>query len=276
MAALASVGSAAPPAVLVGAGDIAACDVGTDTATANVLDRIPGAVFTTGDNVYRDGTPEEFGRCYHETWGRHRARTRPAPGNHDHHTEGAAGYFGYFGSNAGERGKGYYSYGRGPWHIVVLNSNCSYVGGCGPGSPQEQWLRADLASHPADCTLAYWHHPRFSSGTHGGSATYAAFWQALQDHGADVVVVGHDHLYERFAPQTAAGVPDAAGGIRQFVVGTGGRSLYPFGAPVPNSEVRYNGSAGVLKLALWTKSFSWRSIPVAGDTFSDSGTQSCH
>ena len=277
MAALASVGSAAPPAVLVGAGDIAACDVGTDTATANVLDRIPGAVFTTGDNVYRDGTPEEFGRCYHETWGRHRARTRPAPGNHDYHTVGAAGYFGYFGARAGPRGRGWYSYELGTWHVVVLNSNCGEIGGCGPGSPQERWLRADLARHRTRCTIAYWHHPLFSSGeVHGGEPSVRPFWQVLYRAGGDVVLNGHEHLYERFAPQTPDGRPGHKRGIRQFTVGTGGYHLYPFAQPVANSQARGEGVWGVLQLTLRDGSYSWRFVRAAGAAFSDSGSGRCH
>ncbi|MBZ0159663.1 MAG: PASTA domain-containing protein [bacterium] len=263
--------------VLVGAGDIASCVSDGDDATANLLDAIDGVVFTLGDNAYVAGTPVEFAACYDPSWGRHKSRTRPAPGNHDYHTRGAFGYFDYFGDAAGDPDKGYYSYDLGSWHIIVLNSNCAKIGGCGPGSPQEQWLRADLVAHPATCTLAYWHHPRFSSGRHGGDAALEAFWQALYEHDADVVLAGHDHVYERFAPQTPDGKPDPIHGIRQFVVGTGGDRHHTFAGPViANSEVRNGETFGVLKLTLQPASYEWQFIPVAGQKFTDSGTGRCH
>jgi hypothetical protein len=261
--------------VLVGAGDIADCNSAGDEATAALLDGINGTVFTTGDNVYETGTATEFANCYNPSWGRHKARTRPSVGNHEYGTAGATGYFGYFGSAAGEQGKGYYSYDLGAWHIVVLNSNCAQVGGCQAGSVQEQWLRADLAAHPAACTLAYWHHPRFSSGQHGNNSAMQPFWQALYDFGADVVLNGHDHTYERFAPQTPSGASDPQRGIRQFVVGTGGRSHYGFPNSPPNSEVRNGNTFGVLKLTLSSNTYNWQFVPVAGGTFTDSGTGTC-
>jgi hypothetical protein len=261
----------APP-VLVGAGDIARCASTGDEATAALLDTLPGIVFTAGDDAYPSGTPADFADCYHPSWGRHRGRTRPSPGNHDYLTAGAAGYFGYFGAQAGEAGVGYYSWDFAGWHLVSLNSNVSMAA----GSPQEAWLRADLAAHPAACTLAYWHHPRFSSGQHGGSTAPAPLWQALFDAGADVVVVGHDHTYERFAPQTPTGTADAAMGIRQFVVGTGGAGHYAFLTVEPNSEVRDNTSFGVLVLALRPDGYDWRFVPVAGDAFADAGSGACH
>jgi hypothetical protein len=182
--------------ILVAVGDIASCSSDGDEATAALLDGLSGTIATLGDHAYRSGTPQEFADCYDPSWGRHKDRTRPAPGNHDYETSGAAGYFDYFGAAAGEPGKGYYSYDLGTWHIVVLNSNCSQVGGCGEGTPQEQWLREDLAAHPATCTLAYWHHPLFSSGTeHGGNESMQPVWQALYDAGADVVLAGHEHNY---------------------------------------------------------------------------------
>lgn len=271
-----------PDPVLVGAGDIASCDSTGDEAAADLLDAIfsagaPGKVFTAGDNAYNSGTADEFASCYDASWGRHRQITRPAPGNHDYNTVGASGYFGYFSDVAGDPSKGYYSYDLGAWHIVVVNSNCWEVGGCGAGSPQEQWLRADLAAHPAICTLAYWHHPRFSSGNHGSSTSVQAIWQALYDYSAEVVINGHDHDYERFASQDPNGVADPDRGIRQFVVGTGGMSYYAFpGAPIANSEVRNDDTFGVLKLTLHPSSFDWQFVPVAGKTFTDSGSQSCH
>lgn len=263
------------PVVLVGAGDIAACDSSGDEATAALLDAIDGTVFTLGDNVYNSGTRREFAECYDPTWGRHKGRTRPAPGNHDYGTAKASGYFGYFGEAAGDPGTGYYAYDLGAWHIVVINSNCEPAGGCQAGSPQEAWLRADLAAHPVDCTLAYWHHPRFSSGPHGGTDEMRAIWQALYEQGADVVLAGHDHDYERFAPQDPDGNGDPQRGIREFVVGTGGRSHYRFGRIQPNSEARSSDTFGVLKLTLSAADYAWEFIPVDGKTFTDAGSAAC-
>ena len=259
--------------VLVGAGDIADCHEDGDEQTARLLDSIPGTVFTAGDNAYRSGTDSEFTSCYTPSWGRHKARTRPSPGNHDWRSADGGPYFSYYGAQAGEAGRGYYSYNLGAWHIISLNSNINMKA----GSPQERWLRADLAASTAACVLAYWHHPRFSSGTeHGNSPKTAPLWQALYDLGADVVVAGHEHNYERFAPQTAAGVADTARGIREFVVGTGGADHYPFGPPIANSEVRNGDTWGVLKLTLEPGAYRWQFIPVAGKAFSDSGSARCH
>jgi hypothetical protein len=273
--------SAAPTAiavdpVLAGAGDIAGCDADGDEATAALLAAITGTVFTLGDNVYPSGSADQFARCYDPSWGQVKARTRPSAGNHDYATANAAPYFAYFGAAAGEADKGYYSYGLGAWHIIVLNSNCWAVGGCGANSPQLQWLQADLAAHPAACTLAYWHHPRFSSGPHGNSTDVAAFWQVLYDAGADVVLNGHDHTYERFDPQTPDGAADPARGIREFVVGSGGYSHYATGAPVANSVLRNSDTYGVLKLTLHANGYDWQFMPVAGKTFTDSGSATCH
>lgn len=263
--------------VLIAVGDIASCSSEGDEATATLLDGLAGTVATLGDHAYEEGTAQEFAECYEPSWGRHRARTRPAPGNHDYGTEGAAGYFGYFGAAAGEPEKGYYSYDLGAWHVVVINSNCAQVAGCGGGTVQERWLREDLAAHPAVCTLAYWHHPRFSSGeTYGTNEQMRPIWQALYDHGADVVLSGHEHNYERFAPQDPAGDPDAARGIRQFVVGTGGKSLYGFGAPLLNSEVRNAEASGVLLLRLHASGYDWQFVPVDGAEFTDAGSGACH
>lgn len=262
------------PVVLVGAGDIADCTDTGDEATAALLDNIAGTVFTAGDNVYPAGSATDFTQCYDPSWGRHKARTRPSPGNHDYDTPGATGYFGYYGALAGSSGTGYYSYDIGGWHIVSLNSNISMSA----GSAQEQWLRADLAASPKQCTIAYWHHPRFSSGTHHGSAASTQpLWQALYDAGAEIVISGHEHNYERFAPQTPTGLTDAATGIREFVVGTGGASHYEtFGTPLANSEVRDGTTWGVLKLTLDAGTYSWQFIHVAGQTFSDAGSGTCH
>jgi len=257
--------------VLVGAGDIAACGSNGDEATAALLDNIPGTVFTAGDNAYPDGTAADFTDCYGPSWGRHKGRTRPSPGNHDYHTNNAAPYYAYFGASAGPAGRGYYSYDLGDWHVISLNTEI----GMSAGSAQEQWLRSDLAASTKQCVAAYMHKPRFSSGNHGSSTGPRALWQALYDAGAEIVIVGHDHTYERFAPQTPDGVADPARGIRQFVAGTGGRSLYSFGTPVANSEVRYNSTNGVLKLTLQNGGYGWEFIPTSG-TFHDSGSGSCH
>lgn len=270
--------AAAPAAVvLVGAGDIAWCDGDGDEATARLLDAISGVVFTTGDHAYPNGTDAEFAQCFHPTWGRHKARIRPSLGNHDYHTERAAPYFRYFGEAAGEAGRGYYTYALAGWRIVVLNSNCELIGGCGESDPQVTWLQRVLAQSAARCTLAYWHHPRFSSGTeHGSEQETGPLWEALYDHGAEIVVSGHEHNYERFAPQNPAGAADPERGIREFVVGTGGADHYPFGAPIANSEVRNGDTWGVLRLTLAPDTYRWEFIPVSGRTFSDSGSGRCH
>jgi hypothetical protein len=263
--------------VLVGAGDIADCrDLTGAEATAKLLEQIPGTVMAVGDLAYPDGSKENFA-CYDKTWGRVKARTRPAPGNHEFHAAGATPYFEYFGAAAGDPQNGYYTYELGSWHIVVLNSECTDVGGCETGSRQETWLRANLAAHPVACTLAYWHKPLFSSGSaHGNDVSVKPLWQALYDANADVVIGGHDHNYERFAPQNADGVADPVRGIREFVVGTGGKNQRPIGAIDPNSEVRNADAFGVLKLTLRSGSYDWQFIPEAGKTFVDSGSGKCH
>jgi hypothetical protein len=264
-------------AILVGAGDIADCrDLSGAEATARLLDRISGTVMADGDLAYPDGTKENFA-CYDKTWGRAKSRTRPAPGNHEFHSSGAAPYFDYFGKAAGDPKAGYYSYELGKWHIIVLNSECLAIGGCEAGSPQNKWLRADLAAHAAACTLAYWHKPLFSSGgAHGNDLTVKPLFQALYEANADVVVNGHDHDYERFAPQDPEGSPDSKRGIREFVAGTGGKNIRPFGVPKRNSEVRDATAFGVLKLTLKTNSYEWQFIPEAGKRFTDSGSGNCH
>ena len=267
--------NAATAVTFVGAGDIATCGGTADEATALLLDQIPGTVFTLGDNVYNDGSAREFAECYEPSWGRHKARTRPASGNHDYHIPGAADYFAYFGAAAGEPEKGYYSYNLGEWHIIVLNTECSDVGGCTMASPQGQWLQADLAANPRACTLAIWHKPRFTSGTRGSASALIDFWQLLYNAGADVVLNGHDHFYERFARQTPTGVADARYGIRQFTVGTGGAGLYPFGTILPTSEARNNTTYGVLKLTLHAGSYDWAFVPIAGQSYTDSGSAAC-
>ena len=267
-------------AVLVGAGDIALCqDLSGAEATAKLLDQVPGIVFTLGDHAYPDGRPTDFANCYDPTWGRHKARTRPTPGNHDYHTPHAAGYFAYWGDRAGEPDKGYYSYEAGAWHVVVINSNCGEIGGCQAGSPQERWLRADLKAHPASCTLAYWHHPLFSSGavpSHALHPEMRPIWQALYEAGAELIVNGHEHNYERFAPQRPDGGPDPDHGIREIVAGVGGRGFSALSSPRPNSEIQTDKAFGVLKLTLHPTSYAWEFLPVPGQTFTDSGSGLCH
>ena len=263
--------------MVLAAGDVAACDESGDEQTAALLARLPGTVLGLGDMAYDDGTPSQFQQCYAPSWGRYRARTRPAPGSHDYHDQGASGYYDYFDAAAGRRGKGWYSFDLGGWHLIALNSNCDDIGGCATGSEQERWLRADLAAHPARCTLAFWHHPRYSSGTKHGSQTFMApIWSALYDGGADLVLSGHEHNYERFAPMDARGRLDNARGIREFVVGTGGKSHYDFGSPVPGSQVRNADTFGVLQLTLSPDGYQWRFMPVQGASFTDSGSGTCH
>jgi hypothetical protein len=259
--------------ILVGAGDIADCFSDGDEATATLLDSIPGIVFAAGDNAYPNGQPEAFANCYEPTWGRHKSRTRPALGNHEYDTGSAQAYFQYFGRSAGDPSKGYYSYDYHGWHVVVVNSMLKVSA----GSPQNQWLRADLAAHPSQCTIAYFHYPLFSSGV-WAAPHMRPVWEALHDAGAEIVVSGHDHVYERFAPQTPSGGLDPLRGIRQFTVGTGGGHGHHGWAPTPapNSEVRDNTTFGVLKLTLYPGRYDWEFVPVAGGTFRDAGSGSCH
>jgi hypothetical protein len=260
--------------VFVGAGDIADCGEEEDELTAQLLDNIPGVVYTVGDNAYPNGTASAFNNCYQPTWGRHKARTRPAVGDNEYNTSGASGYFNYFGAAAGNPNQGYYSYDVGSWHIIVLNSNCSQVGGCDPDSPQGQWLQADLAANTSQCILALHHEPRFSS--KGGDSDLQELWEPLYEAGADVVLSGHRHMYERFARQNPSGAADPNNGIRQFVVGTGGSSLTSTpSSAAPNSQVRNNTTHGVLKFTLHPTSYDWQFIPIAGQTFTDSGSTSC-
>jgi len=260
------------PAFLVGAGDIADCERGRGEATAKLLDGIAGTVFTAGDHAYPKGTTREFVECYGVSWGRHRNRTRPAPGNHDYGSPQAAPYFKYFGSNAGPAGRGYYSYNLGAWHIVSLNSNPDAASW---GAAQEEWLRDDLKADSASCVLAYWHHPRFSSGkTYGNQRHMDALYKILYQHGVSVLISGHEHIYERFAPQNPEGKADAKG-VRQFIAGTGGAPLYRIGAVKPNSEVRNGNTHGVLAFTLNPTSYEWDFRPVADQTFRDRGSAGC-
>lgn len=269
--------------VIAAAGDIA-CNIGvpgettcrhratSDVVVAGSYDR----VLVLGDNAYEDGTLNDFRTYFDPTWGRVKRRIRPVPGNHEYQTQGARGYFRYFGKAAGPRGQGYYSFDIGTWHVVALNSNCGEVS-CAEGSDQQMWLRADLSGNDSACTLAFWHHPRWSSGvTHGGNDDVAPLVTTLYEFGAEVLLVGHEHNYERFAPQTPKGRRDTKSGIRQFVVGTGGKDHHPFGTPVPNSEVRNSETYGVLQLTLHPRSYQWRFVPEKGKSFTDSGRTNCH
>jgi hypothetical protein len=261
----------------VGAGDIADCTATQDSATAAIVARTPGTVFTLGDNSYPHGSASDFASCYGPTWGVVKDRTRPVVGNHDYDTTNAAPYYAYFGAAAGDPAKGWYSYDIGTgWHVVVLNSNCAFVGGCAAGSPQHQWLLADLAASTRPCTVAMWHHPRYSSGVYGPDGSTAAFWQALYEDGAELVLNGHEHDYERFAMQDPQGRLDPTYGLRQFVVGTGGSALRTFGTVAPHSEVRSVTAHGVLRLTLQDGSYDWQFLPVPGATLDDAGTGSCH
>ena len=288
--------------VIAAAGDIA-CDpgltrfatgLGTSDAchmikTSDLLMKLDvAAILPLGDLQYENGELDKFQRSFDPTWGRLKAQMRPAVGNHEYRTAGAAGYFDYFNGPgvadgpAGPRDKGYYSYDLGAWHVVTLNSQCShpaadnpYENDCAAGSPQEQWLRADLAAHPARCTLAAWHHPWFSSGLAGRNDAVQPLIQALYDNNVDVLLTGHDHGYERFAPMDAAANRDGPRGVRQFVVGTGGKNKEPDLVFQPNSEVRENTSFGVLKMTLRPGAYLWEFMPDGGSS-RDAGANACH
>jgi Fibronectin type III domain/Calcineurin-like phosphoesterase len=256
-----------------GAGTPGACQ---ELATSNILFGSElAAVLPLGDEQYEDGTQAAFMQSYDPSWGRVSGLSRPVPGNHEYQTQGAAGYYSYFGSLAGDPTKGYYSFDIGAWHLIALNSECAIIGGCGTGSPEEVWLRNDLAAHSNTCTLAYWHRPRFSSGFNGGNSAFAAWWSDLYNAHADIVLNGHDHDYERFAPQDPSQNPDP-NGIREFVAGTGGQEHLAFVNQSRNSQIFNNNTFGVLKLTLHPTSYDWQFVPQAGGTFTDSGTGSCH
>jgi acid phosphatase type 7 len=256
--------------VLVGAGDIGYCGTGGAEATARLLDRVSGTVFTAGDNAYMSASRDEFQNCYEPTWGRHRPRTRPTAGNHEY-ARSAAAYFDYFGGNAGPSDAGYYSYGVGPWNVIAVNSEIA----SGPGSPQSEWLRHELSSQPSACTAVIWHRPLFSSGQNGDNPDMRDVWRILYEFNVDLVINGHDHTYERFAPQDPDGRFDPARGIREFIVGTGGAPLYAFSSLRPNSEVRA-AAWGVAAFTLAVGGYQWEFVPVDGGTFRDSGSASCH
>ena len=252
--------------MLVGAGDIADCSSGAAT-TASLLDSIPGTVLALGDNDYVNG--DRAYECYHATWGRHKARTRPTPGNHEYETPGATPYFAYFGATAGPTGLGYYTFMLGDWLVVSLNSNVS----AGSDSAQGKWLKQTLAASQARCTVVFWHHPRFSSGKNGQNSHMQDLWRMLYEAGAEVVLSGHDHHYERFAPLDDYGEPDEKRGVRQFIAGTGGAPLRQAMGFAAHSESRIS-EFGVLKLTLGRDSYSWDFISTSGPR--DSGSGSCH
>ena len=276
--------------VIAAAGDIACDPFGTlDRTMASLLgwcrmadterlieDRHVDAVLALGDEQYQSATTDGFARGYGLSWGKLKSITYPTPGNHEYYTPDAAGYFAYFGARAGDAKKGYYSLSLGAWHIISLNGNCDEIGGCDTGSAQERWLRNDLAAEKSACTLAFWHQPRFSSGGHHSDVRYTAFWSDLFAAGADVVLAGHDHDYERFAPQNADGGLDAVRGIREFVVGTGGKSHDFFSWTAANSEVRDWSTYGILVMNLRPGSYDWQFVPIPGKRFSDRGAGSCH
>jgi len=278
-----------PPVVAVTAGDIA-CDPDDPAfnaaegsgkqcrmaSTADLIGRIaPNAVLALGDNQYTDGAAWKFDQSYARTWGRFRSITRPVPGNHEYLTRRASGHFAYFGARAGSPARGYYSFELGAWHVVALNSNCGVTGGCRTDSVQLRWLRADLAGNRNRCVLAFWHAPLFSSGAAGGDVRTRIFWETLYAAGADVVLNGHEHDYERLAPQAPDGRLDGRRGIREFVVGTGGRSLLALRDPLLSTEARDNKTFGVLKLTLSPTGYDWQFLPTAG-SFTDAGSGTCH
>jgi hypothetical protein len=265
------------PPVVAAAGDIARCDSEGDESTAKLLEGTKETVLTLGDNVYEDGTSKEFADCYGPTWGRFKAGTRPTLGNHEYHTAHASGYFGYFGKAAGKKGEGYYSYDLGEWHLIALNSNCQEMGGCDADSAQVQWLKQDLADNRSRCALAYFHFPLFSSGRYRpGISDMKPIWEVLYSAGVDVVLNGHDHNYQRFAPQNPDGGVDPGRGIREFVVGTGGGDLYPIESPLPHVESYNDDTYGVLKVTLLPNSYEWRFSAAQGSTFTDSGKDRCN
>lgn len=242
--------------------------------TAKLVEKInPVAVLTLGDLQYPSGSHKDFAKYYDKSWGNFKEKTYPTLGNHEYETKAALGYFDYFGKRAGERGKGYYSFDIGEWHLVAINSNCWAVGGCQKDSPQELWLRDDLSKNKTKCILAFWHHPLFSEGSHKNNEFMKDIWETLFQFKADVVLNGHDHLYERFAKQDAKGNKSIEG-IREFIVGTGGRSLYNFATNLNNREARDNLSYGVLKMILKKDSYSWEFISTSS-TFKDLGEDKC-
>jgi len=270
-------GSTAGDPVLVGAGAIASCGSTNDDDTARLVRSIDGTVFTLGDNAFDSGSAAEFRECYEPTWGTFRDRTRPAVGSRDYLTSGASAYFSYFGTAAGAPRQGWYAYDLGSWRIYVLNSNCARVGGCQRGSPQERWLRSDLAAHPNACIGAYWHSARFSSGRFDDDPGVQPFWDDLYAARAEFVISGHDHNYQRYAPLTPDGRIDRTNGIREFVAGTGGAGHTSLGSdPTGRREAGSDSAFGVLRLTLHATGYEWQFVATPKAPFEDSGAASCH
>jgi acid phosphatase type 7 len=264
--------------VLIAAGDIADCPatgyVGTGAeATARLVESIPGTVLALGDLAYPNGTEREFRECYEPTWGRFKNRTRPVPGNHEYNSPGAAPYYAYWGERAGKAGEGFYSFEIGAWHLVALNSNL--LGGA-LEARQEEWLASDLESHRAGCALAFFHHAPFSSGWHASDRRLSPLLRILYTHGVDVMLTGHDHDYERFAPQDPDGHLDQQRGTRAFVVGTGGARLGIFVPFQDHSEVRISGEHGVLRMTLNANGYRWQFLSAPGRRLLDEGRDACH
>jgi hypothetical protein len=273
VAALVAIPAALDPTVhLVGAGDIASCGSQGSARTAQLLAKSGGRVFTLGDNAYPDGSPADF-ECFDETWGAFKDGMLPVIGNRDYGTQDAAGYFAYFGAAAGK--DGYYALDLGRWRLYVLNSECTYVS-CDPDSPQVQWLRDDLAAHPTECIVAMWHSPRFTDGPHGDHTSVAPFWNTLYTAGAELVLNGHDHHYQRFTPLDAEGQSDPEHGITEIIVGTGGIGVVDLVAERPERLAGNGETDGVLNLWLHEDSFRWRFDPVPPSTYTDSGSAKCH
>lgn len=269
--------------IACGSGDKVAEDICKQKETAELVAKLePDAVLALGDLQYEKGSFEDFLKFYDVTWGKFKSKTYPVPGNHEYKTQNASGFFDYFQkpSNKSKKAmvhdKGYYSFDIGKWHLIALNSNCQEIGGCEGDSAQVRWLKNDLLQNETDCTLAFWHHPRYSSGPHGNTSSLQTIWKILYDSGVDVVLTAHDHDYERFAPQDANGKSDPRRGIREFVVGTGGRNRYDFKTIIQNSEIHDNTSYGLLKLTLKDKSYDWEFIPVKSSGFKDKGKSMCH
>lgn len=277
--------------VLYVAGDIASCDSEGDEATADLLNGLPGTVLIAGDVAYETGSEANFSNCFDSSWGRHKNRTRPVPGNHEYSTAGASGYFAYFGEAAGDPGKGYYAFDAGPWRVLMLNSECEQIGGCDETSPQTEWLRAELADDARRCVLAVWHKPRLAAGTHAGeNPQLLPLWQAAYDGGVDLVVNGHDHNYQRYGEMNRSldGI-DEGRGVREIVVGTGGKDITDIDpalaestagleewADVPGDGDGRDAAFGVLKLTLRADSYDWEFLPVAGESYTDKGTANCN
>lgn len=259
---------------VLAAGDIGRCGSRAAAATGALLDAIPDAmVIALGDNAYEQGAAADYAACYDPVWGAAKERTLPVPGNHEYETTGASGYFDYFGEAAGTPAIPWRAHDLGAWRVYLLDAECAAAGHC-DGDRQLEWLRADLAAHPTACVLAAMHRPRFSSGPHGSQAAVDALWRALAEAGGDVMLAGHDHIYERFAPMDADATP-TDGGMRSWVIGTGGDNLYHLGRPVPGSERRTDMTHGVLELVLRPDGYDWRFRAAVGDPFEDTGAGTC-